>query len=97
MGSAGNGDTVTITPSGDSAITIVSGNEGPSNDFFLDSNGDGTGLFAVVAAGTNIVFTTTSGDVLFNEITVTTAIPEPASMYFLSFLTLLGLRRRRTR
>lgn len=98
LGSAGVGDTVTVTPAGGAAITIVNSGQGATNDYFLDSNGDGSGVFTMVSAGTDIAFTTTAGDVLFNEITVTTAIPEPAVLLFCGIaISAMGLRRRRIR
>lgn len=83
-------DVVTVTPDGGSAITFTSTLDNlPLTEHLLG------GVF--VAAGTDIVFTTTSSaadGVLFNEITVD-VVPEPGSMALLGIGVLAMLRRRR--
>ena len=89
-GGGANVDVVTVTPDGGATITFTSdATNAPTTDRSLG------GVF--VAAGTDIVFTTTSSaasGVLFNEITVET-IPEPGSLALLGLGGLLIARRRR--
>ncbi|SHI69316.1 PEP-CTERM protein-sorting domain-containing protein [Rubritalea squalenifaciens DSM 18772] len=86
-------DVVTITPSGQSAITLTSTDtSAPTDDISLGN--------VFVAAGTDITITSTSaidGGFLFNEITIDTvsSVPEPSSTALIGLAGLGFIIRRR--